>query len=210
MDDKQHSTLGTISWQGATATAAMPPAASVREADLNRLQEDLNRANHKLSVATGHEIRASAAAVEATHAKKAAESEVARLRMEYEQKVQLFHAQRAEAFGIKEAPYISPSASHEVRSALANGGFVPPGGQVLVGEATAEALAPLKPALHGSLFASVRAPVMGDALASARNFGDLSDAEMDEAVMQEPQPGETHTVYKLASGELVVGGPLGE
>jgi hypothetical protein len=188
-------------------------AKRVSEADLNRLQEDLNRANHKLSIAIGHDIRSAAIAVEANQAKLACAKEVARLQAAFVALTQQFHADRAAEFGIGNADYISPALSENLRRKMQeNDGQIPV--EQIVGTITADKVVTElnKPKAVWPVAAVDATPKATEdnrvLLASARNFQDLTGEEMDDARLLEPAEGDTHSTYKLPSGELIVGGPL--
>lgn len=90
-------------------TTANGAGERVTENTLNRIQEDLNRAFHKLSVATGNDTRCQAAAIESAAAKRAAADEVGRLQSEQTRLTAIFHEQRAPEFGIKPSADLSAS-----------------------------------------------------------------------------------------------------
>ncbi len=96
-------------------TANGAAKARVTENDLNRIQEDLNRANHKLSTTTGHEIRAKGALIEAEQAKAAAADDVTRLQSDLTRLTAQYHDERAVTLGIRKA---------DEGAALATGGMV--------------------------------------------------------------------------------------
>jgi hypothetical protein len=201
--------------------------ARVTENTLERLQEDLNRANHRLSITTGDEIRKRAAYVEASQAKQFATDVVARLQNQLTESTERFHAQRAVDMGHAATAAVVETVTKPVSAERSVDEFaIDNARRDVLKVASLDTVMRDEPRSAESTISRIfgnpapaRTPVGADAFrqpgadanptgprdpSGLRDFSDLGADEITGAV-DVTQAGEKRRIYRLTSGELVVG-----